>query len=178
MKLKPFLAVLAAATMLTQTGCTGSQILTTLEGSVAATELLVAALAANNTIPADIAGPLEGAIADVPAAYTQTAAEIASSDTNAIKALKITAYFANSLQALKVLPPAAQVYAVPVINAINAFLNEINPPATAGAFQPAYRGTAVSFPATGWIHQIARQRLTGVKTRALNLQIAIDNLKK
>jgi hypothetical protein len=178
MKFKPFLAVFAAAAMLTQTGCTGANILTTLEASVAATELLVEALAANNTIPADIAGPLEGAIADIPAAYTQTAAEIASSDTNAIKALKIAAYFANALQALKVLPPAAQVYAAPVIDAINAFLKEINPPAATGAFQPAYRGTAVAFPSTGWAHQVARHRLSDVKTRALNLQIALDNLKK
>ena len=178
MKFKPFLAVFAAAAMLTQTGCTGSDILLTLEASVAASEILVASLATAGKIPAADATPIEAAIADVPAAYTQTSTELASSDAPAVKTLKITAYFANALQKLNALPPEAQVYAIPVTQAINAFLNAINPPAVTGAFQPSIRGAAVAFPSTGWAHQVARHRLSDVKTRALNLQIALDNLKK
>jgi hypothetical protein len=179
MKFKPFLAVFAAAAMLTQTGCTGSDILLTLEASVAASEILVASLATAGKIPAADATPIEAAIADVPAAYTQTSTELASSDAPAVKTLKITAYFANALQKLNALPPEAQVYAIPVTQAINAFLNAINPPpAATGAFKANVRTTATAFPATGWAHQIARHHLSDVKTRALNLQIAIDNLKK
>ena len=178
MKFKPFLAVFAAVVMLTQTGCTGSDILLTLEASVAASEILVASLATADKIPATDATLIENAIATVPAAYTQTTTELASSDTPSVKALKIAAYFANSLQALKALPASAQVYAIPVTQAINAFLNAINPPAVTGAFQPSIRGAAVAFPSTGWAHQVARHRLSDVKTRALNLQIALDNLKK
>jgi hypothetical protein len=177
MKYKSILAVFAAAVMLTQTGCTGSDILLTLEASVAASEILVASLATADKIPATDATLIENAIATVPAAYTQTTTELASSDTPSVKALKIAAYFANSLQALNALPASAQVYAIPVTQAINAFLNAINPP-PASARERGLKAAAVAFPATGGWHYEARRRLSGVKTRALTLQIALDNLKK
>ena len=177
MKFKPFLAVFAAVVMLTQTGCTGSDILLTLEASVAASEILVASLATADKIPATDATLIENAIATVPAAYTQTTTELASSDTPSVKALKIAAYFANSIQALKALPASAQVYAIPVTQAINAFLNAINPP-LASARERGLKAAVVAFPATGVWHHETQRRLSSIKTRALTLQIALDNLKK
>lgn len=170
--LKPFLSILLACLLLPLGGCSQGDILKTLEASVAATEVLVTALEVAGKIPAPIATVIENAIATLPDAYTQTAAELASTDSNAVKALKIAGYFANATVALKALPPEAQMYASLVLDAINAFLAKINPtPATTGV---ATANVAKKIPAM----KFSAKDVAPITSRAKSLKDRLAALKK
>jgi hypothetical protein len=124
----PFLA-LALVLCLALAGCPGStpinpdQALTALEACSAAAEVVVAALGATGTIPADLAAEITAAMLPLPEIFRQTAQELASTDSDVVRALKITEYFQPEIQALSMLPPQAQVWTGAVMSAIKVFLS-------------------------------------------------------
>ena len=107
-------------------GCTQNETLATLEASVAATEALVASLQVAGKIPTNVAVAIETAIAPLPNAYIETAAELSSSDDVATQAIKISSYYASTITALNLLPSDAQVYAAAIQASIQAFLATIS----------------------------------------------------
>jgi hypothetical protein len=130
MKTSAIKLVIVALAMVLLVGCSQSQILASLEASVAATEALVATLQAVGKISPTIADEIENAIAGLPAAYRETAAELSSSDSAATMAAKVTEYYSSTLAALQALPPDAQFYASAISASIEAFLAGL-PPAQA-----------------------------------------------
>ena len=125
MQTKVLQIVAAVAAMAVMAGCSQNQVLATLEASVAATETVVEALAVSGQIPPLAASAIEHAIAQLPAAYKQTTAELASTDSNALKAVKIAGYFAGTLTALQGVPAPAKVYATAIVKSIEAFLTKL-----------------------------------------------------
>ena len=123
---KAIVAALAAMVMMLQ-GCSSNQVLAALQASVAAAEVLVAALESAGRIPAPMATQIEAAIADLPAAYQRTTEELGSEDDPAVKTVKIADYYAESLASLKALPPQAQTYTVAVTASVEAFLKAMQP---------------------------------------------------
>ena len=124
----PFLA-LVLVLCLALAGCPGStppvtpdQALTALEAVVASAEVVVVALGATGTIPADLAAEISVALVPLPGIFSQTAQEMATADTDVVKALKITEYFQPEIQSLSMLPQAAQVWTGAVMSAIKVFL--------------------------------------------------------
>ena len=107
-------------------GCSQSNVLTTLESSVAATEILVQSLAIAGKNPQDTANQITTAISALPQAYSETAAELSTTDDAAIKAVKISGYFAATVSALNSLPPQAQVYAQAISASIQVFLQAVS----------------------------------------------------
>jgi hypothetical protein len=126
MKLRLLALVVFAALV----GCTSNQVLVTLEASVAATETLVASLAANGEIPAETAYEISTAIAGLPTAFQQTKAELDTTDSAALKSTKIALLYIPTLQAIDSLPPGARAYAVAISAAIQSFLKAITPATT------------------------------------------------
>ena len=117
-------AVALAAVMIV--GCSSSQILVTLEASVAAAEVLI------NTLPGidpALRVSISAAISELPVAFQGTQAELATTDSAGVKFAKISVLYAGVLANLKALPPAAQVYVSAIVSAINIFLQAITPPA-------------------------------------------------
>ena len=121
---------LVVALCLALAGCPGStpvvnpdQALTALEAAVASAEAVVVALGATGVIPVATATEITVALTPLPAIFQQTAQEMASADTDVIKALKITEYFQPEIQALAMLPPAAQVWTNAVLSGIKVFLS-------------------------------------------------------
>ena len=152
-------------------GCSQSQILLTLEASVAATEALVATLQQSGKIDPATANAIENAIAGLPAAFQDTAAELSSIDTQAIKTVKITGYYASTLLALKVLPAEAQAYTAAIVTSIQIFLSSLPQTAQANrSLSPtnAKAATAAQFDAT---------RLKAIGSRATLLRSQITELK-
>lgn len=125
MKTNTFRIMAVATAMAVLAGCSQNQVLATLEASVAATEVLVGALAVTGKIPPDVALAIEGAIAQLPDAYKQTAAELGSADADAVKAVKIAGYYAETLAALQVVPEDARAYAAAIAGSIEAFLSTL-----------------------------------------------------
>ena len=114
-------------------GCTSGQVLVTLETSVAATEALVVSLTVVGNIGPVTAAEITAAIVGLPKAFQQTSAELATTDAAAIKYAKIALYYAPTLESIKLLPPAAQVYASALVAAIQTFLDAIAPAAALSA---------------------------------------------
>ena len=133
MKFNAIMLTIVALAMALLAGCTQEQVLTSLEASVAATETLVATLEAAGRISPTIADEIENAIADLPAAFRETAAELSSSDSAALRAAKIAGYYSATVVALKALPPEAQVYASAISASIQAFLSRLQPAQTTRA---------------------------------------------
>jgi hypothetical protein len=127
---------IVALAMVALMGCTPNQILATLEASVAATESLVASLQIAGKLSPTAANAIENAIAGLPAAYRETAAELASSDNAAVKAAKVTGYYTSTMVALKMLPPEAQTYATAISASIQAFLSGLQPAPAVRSFTP------------------------------------------
>jgi hypothetical protein len=125
MKRKIFRIMAVATAMALMAGCSENQVLVTLEASVAATEVLVGSLAIAGEIPPQTAVEITGAIAQLPAAFRQTAAELASADADAVKAVTIAGYYAGTLAALQALPEDAKVYAAMIAGSIEAFLSTL-----------------------------------------------------
>lgn len=163
--LKLTAAALALAFLM---GCTQSQILATLEASVAATETLVAALQVAGNIDPAVANEIENAIAALPGAYRETAAELSSVDADATKAVKIASYYASTVAALQVLPPEAQVYAAAISASIEAFLSDLPPAQPARSVSPAAKTTVTKFDAN---------QLNAISRRADALGVRLTELK-
>ena len=108
-------------------GCTSSQVLVTLEASVAATEALVVSLAATGNMSPVTAAQITAAIVGLPAAFQGTSDELATTDAAGVKYAKIALLYAPTLANLKVLPPAAQAIASAVVSAIGNFLKTLTP---------------------------------------------------
>lgn len=156
------LTVLVVA-MVCLAGCSQEQVLASLEASVAATEVLVGTLQATGRINATTASKIEVAIAGLPTAYQQTAAELSSTDSSAIKATKISGYYASTIASLQALPADAQVYASAISASIQAFLSGLTPAQDTRALQ---RG--------GEPVRLDAKRLKAISNRAavLGLQLA------
>jgi hypothetical protein len=159
-------AVALATVMLV--GCTQSQILITLEASVAATEALIATLEVTGKISPATAGAIETAITGLPAAYAETAAELSSTDNAALKAAKIAALYGDTLTALKALPPEAQFYAAAITASIHAFLN---------ALSTGAKMLATSKEPLGTTPTMSTRHLQNIETKAAILQMKLLKLK-
>ena len=116
--------------MLVSSACTNDQRITSLMDVIDSLELLLPILEAANPQNAAIYAMIDSAISGLPTALQETQAELASLDTDAIKASKIATYFADSVLALNSLPPLAQVIVAGVMKAIQSFLAAIAPTAT------------------------------------------------
>jgi hypothetical protein len=166
MKTKVVKLTAAALAMAFLMGCTQSQILATLEASVASTEALVAALQIGGKIDPAIAGEIENAIAELPAAFRQTAAELSSSDSAAARTARIAGYYSATIVALRALPPEAQVYASAISASIQAFLSGLQPAQATRSL--AGGGKPIRFDA---------KRLNAIATRATVLGVQLAELK-
>jgi hypothetical protein len=155
--------VIVALAMVLLVGCSQSQILASLESSVAATEVLVVTLQAAGKISPTVADEIENAIAGLPAAYRETAAELSSSDNAATMAAKITGYYSSTIVALRALPPEAQLYASAISASIQAFLSGLPP---AQATRSLARGSV-----TGKF-DVERLNAIGHRSAVLGVQLA------
>ena len=167
MKTKTFRIIAVAIAMVLMAGCSQNQILVTLEASVAATEVLVGALAVTGKIPPEIAVVITDAIAHLPGAYQQTTAELASTDVGAVKAAKIAGYYAETLAALQAVPDDAKVYAVMIGGSIEAFLSSLAQAQAQTANTTAKARTAAKFDANQLQAIDARAAALGVRMAAL-----------
>jgi hypothetical protein len=143
MKNKVFKLTAIALAMAFLAGCAQNQILKTLEASVTAAEMLIAALQVSGRIDPAVAYEIETAIEGLPLAYQETAAELSSADTAAVKAAKIASYYASTVAALQTLPPPARFYAAAIAASIQAFLSNL-PQASAQAARFLARSRAAS----------------------------------
>ncbi|MGA2500307.1 MAG: hypothetical protein ABSH20_21405 [Tepidisphaeraceae bacterium] len=167
------LIVLTITAMLATQACTQTEVLTTLEASVTATEAVVTALSIAGKIDPNTAGLIESAIADLPDAYSQTATELASSDSPAVKAAKIAGYYAATVSKLNALPPQAQLWASAISAAIQTFLETLGPASTAATVGAARAGTPFVIH---WYSFSARASLDKVKARAAKLKTSLNTL--
>jgi ABC-type phosphate transport system permease subunit len=168
MKTKVF-GIMAVATVLALlAGCGQNQILATLEASVSATEVLIGALEAGGKIPPSVATEIEDAIAQLPDAYQETTLELASTDSDAVKAVTIAGYYAATLAALQVVPEEAKAYAAAIAGSIEAFLSTL-----AQAQTPAAHTTAQARGA----RKFDSQRLQAIANRAITLRARLAALK-
>ena len=123
-----FSTVLILALCLALAGCPPAtpvnpdQALTALEASVAAAEVLVATLGATGVIPVATAAEITAALIPLPEAFRKTAQELASADSDVVKALTITDYFQPVVASLDSLPPQTKVWTGAVMSAMKVFL--------------------------------------------------------
>ncbi|MGO9239625.1 MAG: hypothetical protein ACLQBJ_02355 [Bryobacteraceae bacterium] len=168
MKTKVFGIMAVATALALLAGCAQNQILATLEASVSATEVLVGALEAGGKIPPGVAVAIEGAIAQLPDAYQETSVELASADSDAVKAVTIAGYYAATLASLQGVPQEAQVYATAVAGSIEAFLSTLAQAQAQAAHAPAKARAAKEFDA---------HRLQAIASRAAALRARMAALK-
>ena len=166
MKINANMLTIVALAMVALMGCTQNQILATLEASVAATESLVASLQIAGKLNPTVADAIENAIADLPAAYRETAAELASSDNAAVKAAKVTGYYSATIVALRMLPPEAQIYATAISTSIQAFLLGLQPAQATGALATGVESG-----------KFDEKRLNAIGCRAVVLGVQVIELK-
>ena len=166
MKTNAIMLTIAALAMALLVGCTQAQVLASLEASVAATETLVASLEVAGKVSPSIADEIESAIADLPAAFQETAAELSSTDNAAAKATKIGAYYTATIVALQALPQEAQIYASAISASIQAFLTALQP---AEATRSSVRG--------GEPEKFDVKRLNAIATRATVLGVRLAELR-
>ena len=149
-------------------GCTQSDILTSLEASVAATEAVVVALEMTGKIPPDVASEIENSISTLPDAYKQTTAELASADDATTRALKIASYYATTVAALNVLPPAAQPYVAAIQASIQAFLSAVS---------TGQKQLTASRPAASAPPKLDARKLAAIQRQADALKVKLDSLQ-
>jgi hypothetical protein len=170
MKTNAIMLTIVTLAMALLIACTQNQVLASLEASVTATETLVASLEVAGKISPSIADEIETAIADLPDAYRETAAELSSSDSAAARAAKIAGYYSATIVALKALPPEAQVYASAISASIQAFLSALQP---AQATRSAARGAEAGKFDVKRLNAIAvRADVLGVQLAALKANAA------
>ena len=118
---------------LTLTGCTPANVLTTLDASVAATDALVVTLAATGTMDPAVAAEVVAVITPLPGISQQIVSELSSTDTDIVRAAKITGWLAPVLKNITQLPPAAQAICAATLAAWQAFLAVYPAPAALGS---------------------------------------------
>lgn len=112
----------ALAGLLMQVACSQSQVITTLDLVVTAADTAVTVLQATGTLPPGTASLITGYLNQVTAGVQFATTELASSDSNAVKASKIVGYFA--MIAVPNLPPGTVQTVVAVVQAVaNAVAN-------------------------------------------------------
>ena len=121
------LCLFTVLVMMVTSACTTDQRIATLEGVIDSLEVLLPVLEAANPQNAPIYAMIDSAIAGLPTALQETQTEMASLDTDAIKAAKIAIYFAPCVASIQALPPVAQAITVGVAKAIQTFLNSLAP---------------------------------------------------
>ena len=121
------MSIFTVLVMLATSACTTDQRIVTLEGVIDSLEILLPVLEVANPQNAAIYAMIDVAIAGLPTALQKTEAELATTDTDATKAVLIAEFFAPSVANIQGLPPLAQAIVVGVLNAIKVFLNAIAP---------------------------------------------------
>lgn len=121
------LALLIVPILLLQSGCTVSQQATALAAAQIAVEGIITGLTIAGQIPPAYAPEIQAWASDATVAFGLTATELASSDTSAVKSLKISGYWAATIQAFTSLPGPAQAYITLAESLIQAFLNLVAP---------------------------------------------------
>ena len=127
------LSALLIPLMLSQTACTVSQTSTALGVAQIAVSSVVAALDISGRIPVAYQPAVSAWANDATAAFALTATELTTSDTSAVKSLKISGYWTATLKDFSLINPVAQPYVSLAQSDINAFLTLVTPPATATA---------------------------------------------
>jgi hypothetical protein len=120
---------------MTQVACTQNQILASMEGALAATQVTLTVLESENPSNANLYGQVSDAIANLPSAFQATSIELSTNDPEALKYTKIASYFAASLQNIDALSPDARAICKGIVDAIQAFL---------GTFQPSKSNKSVT----------------------------------
>lgn len=148
-----FLLTLLLPVGLCLTGCSSSTAIDTLNATVAAADAAVNSLEINGIVSQADALLTVNYLSAVAVASQSAAVELASADTAAIKATKITAYFANAAApAISSAPPAVQASLAAVSAAVNAFLVSLAPAST-----PAFAGRVIR-PSLAQRYQLDRIR--------------------
>ena len=111
------------------TGCAPGTVLTSLSAAVAATDALVISLAATGNMDPDVATQIIAVISPLPGISQQIVAELSSTDSNALRAAKVTALLAPVLARIDALPASARAIAAATLAAWQAFLSAYPVPA-------------------------------------------------
>jgi hypothetical protein len=120
-------SILLAIGLITQVACTQNQILASMEGALAATQVTLTVLEAENPANAPLYAEISDAISNLPSAFQATSIELSTNDPEALKYTKIASYFAASLQNIDSLPPDARAICKGIVDAIQAFLGTLQP---------------------------------------------------
>lgn len=168
-------AVLVPALFL-QTACSVSQTTTALGAAQIAVEVVIAALTISGKIPAQYAPQITAWADDATAAFSLTATELASSDTSAVKSLKISGYWGATLTAFTSLGPTEQAYVALAEDTIQDFLNLVVP---AGATLNAdgtvtYKG--ITAPSQLAMHFNDKRHLDTIKSKAAKDMLSLGAL--
>ena len=160
--------VLAVVACLGLAGCTTDQRVLTFNAAIAATEVAVTALGQAGELPQATVILIVNAIAPAPAVASAVIQEIDSTDSDVVKAQKITADAAPLLANLKSLPPEAAAISQMVLDAWTAFINSVQPTAMA-------KGVAkVTSTELNWY---TRHKLNGIQTRVNTMAVKIKKLQ-
>ena len=125
-------SIFTVLVMLLTSACTPDQRISTLEGVITSLEILLPVLEVATPSLIPIYTMVDSAISGLGPALQQTQTELASLDTDVIKAAKIATYFAPTIASINALPPAAQAITIGVLKAIQAFLATLAPTTTPG----------------------------------------------
>ena len=117
----------ATAVLLVASACSTSSLTVSLNAIVVSADAALAVLGASGTIPAPVVALATNYLTAVSDATRLTAAELASADTDAVKASSITDIWAQAaLPNLKDVSPAVSVALVAVDAAVKAFVGSIH----------------------------------------------------
>jgi hypothetical protein len=127
-QLKMFKIAAVTAALLVASACSISTLTTSLNAVVVSADAALAVLGVSGTIPAPAVALASNYLTAVAQATSLTAAEIASADTDAMKASRIADIWAQAaLPNLKDVPPAVSVALIAVDAAVKAFVGSIHP---------------------------------------------------
>ena len=140
------LSIFTVLVMLLTSACTTDQRILSLEAVITSLEVLLPVLEVANPQNAAIYTMIDDSLVGIPSALEQTKTELASLDSDAIKAGKIALYFAPVVASLNLLPPEAQLITMGVMKAIQAFLTSISLYDKNFALKPKYKGGGATKP--------------------------------
>jgi hypothetical protein len=175
--LKTYIIAAALSGLLTFTyACNTSTVVTYLNAVIAAADTAVAGLEVAGQIPAPIGTLITNYLATVSTAASESAIELQSSDTTAVKVQKITTYFATSiLPTFTNIPPSIIASIQAVDAAVKVFLSSI------GAGQPGLasaRALPSTIPAHIPINRTDRTTLKEISVEGLQLAVRAEALRK
>jgi hypothetical protein len=157
--LKTFKLAAVMAALLVASACSLSTLTTSLNAVVVSADAALAVLGVSGTIPAPTVALATNYLTAVAQATNLTATEIASSDTDAVKASRITDIWAQAaLPNLKAVSPNVSVALIAVDAAVKAFVGSIHPAQPVGFSAHAARAhvTKVGFADKRALGSIAR----------------------